>query len=57
MTRNHFSKAGGPYFINDGLSGHDPKPDNTKPDKGLLLSIAIGGSLLLITIYALVIAL
>lgn len=25
MTRNHFSKKGGPYFINDGFSSHvDP---------------------------------
>jgi len=22
MTRNHFSKAGGPYFINNGISAH-----------------------------------
>jgi hypothetical protein len=22
MTRNHFSKAGGPYFINNGVSAH-----------------------------------
>jgi hypothetical protein len=22
MGRNYFSKAGGPYFINNGLSGH-----------------------------------
>lgn len=34
MGRNHFSKAGGPYFINDGFSGHsenkhDPKLDVT----------------------------
>ena len=27
MTRNYFSKRGGPYFISDGLSKHnDPKP-------------------------------
>ena len=22
MTRNHFSKKGGPYFINDGFTSH-----------------------------------
>ena len=27
MTRNHFSKKGGPYFINDGFSKqNDPIP-------------------------------
>jgi hypothetical protein len=55
MTRNHFSRHGGPYFINDGLSSHNE--EDIKPDKGLLLSIAIGGSIMLITLYALVIAL
>jgi hypothetical protein len=23
MTRNHFSKKGGPYFINDGFTKHN----------------------------------
>lgn len=33
MGRNYFSKHGGPYFINDGLSRHsepDNKPGNKK---------------------------
>lgn len=32
MTRNHFSKHGGPYFINDGLSSHDHNLSNTHED-------------------------
>jgi len=30
MTRNHFSKEGGPYFINNGFSKH---PTKAKPVK------------------------
>jgi hypothetical protein len=30
MTRNHFSKEGGPYFVNNGFSKH---PTQSKPVK------------------------
>lgn len=40
MGRNHFSKAGGPYFINDGLSHH--KENLSKPDTKVLYSIVSG---------------
>jgi hypothetical protein len=45
MGRNHFSRAGGPYFINDGFSKHDHShedPNHNELDKGLALYIAIG---------------
>jgi len=45
MGRNHFSKAGGPYFINDGFSKHTHShedPNHIKPDRILLASILIG---------------
>lgn len=34
MGRNYFSKAGGPYFINDGFSkhDHDHTPGHTHED-------------------------
>ena len=54
MTRNYFSKHGGPYFINDGHSHHIP--EEYKPDRAAILSIAIAGSILLITIVALVVS-
>ena len=41
MGRNHFSKHGGPYFINDGVTRHADKPYN-EPDKGFFYFIAIG---------------
>jgi hypothetical protein len=41
MGRNYFSKHGGPYFINDGVSRHADKP-YIKPDKGFFYFIAIG---------------
>ena len=28
MTRNYFSKQGGPYFVNDGFSKHPSVPAN-----------------------------
>jgi hypothetical protein len=56
MTRNYFSKHGGPYFINDGLSGHCHEED-IKPDKGLFIFIAIGFVTLLVTIGIVLIAL
>jgi hypothetical protein len=31
MTRNHFSKHSGPYFINDGLSKHIEKKPCVDP--------------------------
>jgi hypothetical protein len=36
MTRNHFSKRGGPYFINDGFSSHE---EHAKPIASLLAKI------------------
>ena len=48
MGRNYFSKAGGPYFINDGFSEHDHshKPgeshEDIKPDRVVVTSIIIG---------------
>ncbi len=44
MGRNHFSRAGGPYFINDGFSHHSEnlnKP-SIKPDQKLFYSIVTG---------------
>jgi hypothetical protein len=41
MGRNHFSRAGGPYFINDGFSKHAEEPAN-KPDKGFFYLILSG---------------
>ena len=53
MGRNHFSKHGGPYFINDGLSKHDHhhKPgvshEDIKPSKTIFYSIMIGFAVIL----------
>mgnify|MGYP000079256060 FL=1 len=47
-------------FINNGLSGHDHShddPEDIKPDRALLLSLLIGVPLMIITLYAIVIAL
>ena len=57
MGRNYFSKHGGPYFINNGLSGHShshDEPHDIKPDY-VSIFIAIGFvtmvvSLLIVTI-------
>ena len=60
MGRNHFSQHGGPYFINNGLSGHDHShddPEDIKSDRALLLSLLVGVPIGLITLYAIVIAL
>jgi hypothetical protein len=54
MGRNYFSKHGGPYFINDGLTGHDHEHktsdshEDIKPDTNLLYGFAIGVLSLLI---------
>lgn len=56
MGRNHFSKHGGPYFINDGLSkhDHDHKPgvphEDIKPNKTIFYSVMAGFTVILITI-------
>ena len=60
MGRNYFSKAGGPYFVNDGFSRHaenSPKPSNKK-DIQLFACGAVGilgilyiGNLLLIKLF------
>jgi len=43
MGRNHFSKHGGPYFINNGISGHShDHPNQNELDKGLALYIGVG---------------
>ena len=41
MGRNHFSRAGGPYFINDGFSRHADKPYDI-PSKGFFYLILSG---------------
>jgi hypothetical protein len=41
MGRNHFSRAGGPYFINDGFTRHADKPYDT-PSKGFFYLILSG---------------
>ena len=55
MGRNYFSKHGGPYFINDGLSRHSDNKSAT-PDKSLFyiqvglaffLTLPLAGLLLL----------
>jgi hypothetical protein len=59
MGRNYFSKHGGPYFKNNGFSQHShdhQDPEANKPDKALLLSLLVAVPLMLITLYALVIA-
>ena len=53
MGRNYFSKAGGPYFINDGFSKHSHSPEDIKPDRVLLASILIGFGIVFITIASL----
>ena len=50
MTRNHFSKAGGPYFINDGFSGHSENQKPKDPDKGFVLFVSIGLLAILVTV-------
>lgn len=56
MGRNYFSKAGGPYFINDGFSKHDHSHDtpdvhkDIKPNKDLFYFITIGFLSVLLTI-------
>lgn len=60
MGRNYFSKHGGPYFINNGLSKHThhhDDPHDIKPDRALFLSLLLGVPIGLITLYAIVIAL
>jgi hypothetical protein len=49
MGRNHFSRAGGPYFINNGFSNHtdhDHKEGSNhqhpKPDTKLFYGLVIG---------------
>ena len=57
MARNHFSKHGGPMFINNGLSRHDHShkdPEDIKPDKALFLSITIGFVLMFTVIVAVI---
>jgi hypothetical protein len=41
MGRNHFSKHGGPYFINDGVTRHADKPYDI-PSKGFFYLILSG---------------
>ena len=56
MGRNYFSKHGGPYFINDGYSGHLPNPNPIKPSPEELF-IAIGFLSLIVTIVTVLIVL
>ena len=63
MTRNHFSKHTGPYFINDGVSKHEHyhKPDepheDIKPDIKVFYSVFLSFGILItaigITLYSL----
>jgi hypothetical protein len=58
MGRNYFSKHGGPYFINDGLSKHHDH-NNSEADgseRALILSVCLGTAIVLITLYALVLS-
>lgn len=48
--RNHFSKHGGPYFINDGYTHHEDIPNTIKPGKDLFYFITIVFVSLLVTI-------
>ena len=41
MGRNYFSKHGGPYFMNDGVTRHADKPYN-EPDKGFFYIVISG---------------
>jgi hypothetical protein len=44
MGRNYFSKAGGPYFINDGFSKHTHShedPNHIKPDTNLFYGLTL----------------
>jgi len=56
MTRNHFSKYGGPCFVNDGTSmhDHDHKPDkpheDIKPDMKVFYFIASSFGVLITSI-------
>jgi len=46
MGRNYFSKAGGPYFVNDGLSRHSET--NTKPsNKKDIITFICGSGVIL----------
>jgi hypothetical protein len=58
MTRNHFSRHGGPMFINHGFSQHShDDPEDIKPDKVLFFSISLGFVIILTVIVALLSAL
>jgi hypothetical protein len=61
MGRNYFSKAGGPYFVNDGFSRHSensPKPSNKKDiitficGSGVILGILFIVNLVLIKLFS-----
>jgi hypothetical protein len=54
MTRNHFSKHGGPYFINDGVSNHlDIDANDIKPGIFPFLSITLAACIILTVLYSL----
>ena len=50
MTRNHFSKKGGPYFVNDGFTHHTDKPQSPKPDMKVLYRSLVRFGIVLVTI-------
>ena len=59
MGRNYFSKHGGPYFINNGFSKHSHDhndSEDTGSERALILSVCVGTAIVIITLYALVIA-
>ena len=59
MGRNHFSRHGGPYFINNGFSNHTHShddPNHIESDRALILSLLVGVPIMIITLYALVLS-
>lgn len=54
MTRNYFSKAGGPYFINDGLSGHSENKEQANQE--MPYAVMVGFVTLLVTIAVIAVA-
>jgi hypothetical protein len=54
MGRNHFSKHGGPYFINDGFSRHlDTKPAPLNKEFFYLIGLFITLPIAVLLVYIL----
>jgi hypothetical protein len=56
MGRNYFSKHGGPYFINDGLSKHTHHHDDTNHNKPDYVAIFIAIGFVTITVSLLIVS-